>query len=662
MQKYFNNVQNTAGDAVPFAQVTVTLTATGATATIYSDNGITTKANPIVCDAKGYYEFFAADGLYTLTFSGARLVTSSINNVLIEDAMTDLAASGGSALVGFLHAGTGAVATTVQQALRDDALNLKTFGLALDGVTDDTAKWAQAIATGKHLYWPPLPSKVTNKITLQNGQVLQGAGRTKSYFVVGTDFNMAASSVLQLGTTEPGAQVFDVGFQFVQANQGVRANVTAYPPAIDGSSIPRFMLDRIRIEAGYDGIKATGNCGGAFIGDLEVGTLRKGIEFDGALDFVHGGKWHFWPFGISPLTTLLNNVYYDGQTQAAKFGLVDGLDVDTLSTFRGYVEFTATAGSAIPNLIGKLQLDGDGARLLVAGGVVGVAQCYDTKTATPVVDSIAVSAGSCLIDKLFSTTSIAANVVSTSGTGTVSVDGGRININNAAGRAAYCPAGQINLNGVDFALPAIAFTQPHVRQEGTGGLVITNCRWPAKGAATGTAVSFGTDLATNFAQGNQLADWTYTTPASPALGVYGPNGTPLKTWTPVATFATVGDFSPTYAVQHGRYRHEVGGIWFECRLVFDTNAFTTAAGGFRITGLPAVNGAGTTMGFAVNRASKIDFSAGYSQLSCSVDAGNAYIDLLQSGDNVAVAGLGITEIKASTTSIEILINGFLPSF
>lgn len=50
----------------------------------------------------------------------------------------DLAASGGSALVGFLQAGTGAVSRTVQSKLRE-RFHVDDFGAVGDGVTDDTA-------------------------------------------------------------------------------------------------------------------------------------------------------------------------------------------------------------------------------------------------------------------------------------------------------------------------------------------------------------------------------------------------------------------------------------------------------------------------------------------------------------------------------------------
>lgn len=83
----------------------------------------------------------------------------------IEDAdalntkLTVIAANDGASLVGYLPAGTGAVATTVQEALRRLGVNVKDFGAAGNGVTSDTTAFTAAItaltaAGGGALYVP----------------------------------------------------------------------------------------------------------------------------------------------------------------------------------------------------------------------------------------------------------------------------------------------------------------------------------------------------------------------------------------------------------------------------------------------------------------------------------------------------------------------------
>jgi hypothetical protein len=59
----------------------------------------------------------------------------------------ELAAPSGSSLVGYLPAGTGAVATTVQGKLRE-SVSVKDFGAVCNGIADDTAAIIAAFATG----------------------------------------------------------------------------------------------------------------------------------------------------------------------------------------------------------------------------------------------------------------------------------------------------------------------------------------------------------------------------------------------------------------------------------------------------------------------------------------------------------------------------------
>jgi hypothetical protein len=72
MQKYFNAITNAAtGLPVPNASVQVLMLSTGLPAVIYADNGVTPRNNPVTTDAQGYFEFYAADGRYSLVVTGA---------------------------------------------------------------------------------------------------------------------------------------------------------------------------------------------------------------------------------------------------------------------------------------------------------------------------------------------------------------------------------------------------------------------------------------------------------------------------------------------------------------------------------------------------------------------------------------------------------------
>lgn len=83
---------------------------------------------------------------------------------------TDLAATGGSALVGFQQAGAGAVARTAQSKMRD-VVSVLDFGAVGDGVTDDTAAIQAAInhiktAGGGVVFFPYANYKVTGTVSV----------------------------------------------------------------------------------------------------------------------------------------------------------------------------------------------------------------------------------------------------------------------------------------------------------------------------------------------------------------------------------------------------------------------------------------------------------------------------------------------------------------
>lgn len=97
-------------------------------ATYTSYNGVTANANPVILDNRGEANVWLGSPLYKFKLTTATDVEVwTVDNISSIDALAALAASGGSALVGFIQAGTGATARTVQAKLRD-FVDVRDFG------------------------------------------------------------------------------------------------------------------------------------------------------------------------------------------------------------------------------------------------------------------------------------------------------------------------------------------------------------------------------------------------------------------------------------------------------------------------------------------------------------------------------------------------------
>lgn len=121
MQRYngqlLNQFPNTVtGISAAGAKITVRVKSTGALATLYANNSTSgaTLSNPLTADSKGYYGFYAPDGVYTLdvSLSGTPQLEIQLQDVASLQSQFNNAVSN----AGYIPVGTFAAGCTVSQA------------------------------------------------------------------------------------------------------------------------------------------------------------------------------------------------------------------------------------------------------------------------------------------------------------------------------------------------------------------------------------------------------------------------------------------------------------------------------------------------------------------------------------------------------------------
>lgn len=260
--------------------------------------GATPNANPVILDSRGEANVWLDSSLYKLKLTSATDVEIwTVDNVGGAATLAQFAASGGSALVGFLQAGAGAVARTAQAKMRD-VVSVKDFGAVGDGVTNDTAAIQAALTVGGGIYFPP-GTYMANDLTASLPVFISGYGAT----IKRRNSQLASTFILSIAGN--GSSVQGLNFDGNAANnaghtgrhEGLRIaanNVTVFDS--DSSNTPSggtrvancfYVLGNAATlenvtssNAGYAAVRIDGD--GATVNNARITDFtEKGIVFDG---------------------------------------------------------------------------------------------------------------------------------------------------------------------------------------------------------------------------------------------------------------------------------------------------------------------------------------------------------------------------------------------
>lgn len=118
---------------------------------------------------------------------------NGVNDELQALNSTKAASSLGAGLIGWSQSGAGAVLRTVESKMRDQ-ISVNDYGAKGDGLTDDTAAIATAIATGFDVFFPRGVYKTTAALQPASNQVLFGVGHNSQILCVGVATNAISIS------------------------------------------------------------------------------------------------------------------------------------------------------------------------------------------------------------------------------------------------------------------------------------------------------------------------------------------------------------------------------------------------------------------------------------------------------------------------------------
>lgn len=185
--------------------------------------------------------------------------------------VADLADADGSNWIGYTPTGSGAVARSAQEKMRD-SISVKDFGAVGDGVANDTAAIQAAMNVGGTVWFPAGTYKITSPLTRSTtGLVLIGAGIDATIIIAGSTFSGA--SMFTLGNKNGTAECRQISMRDILVNCDGNADCGVELYGLrDGSTFESVYIWKIRKFGLRTGWTNTG--AGA------PGTMNQGLLFN----------------------------------------------------------------------------------------------------------------------------------------------------------------------------------------------------------------------------------------------------------------------------------------------------------------------------------------------------------------------------------------------
>ena len=420
-QQFLDNNGNplVGGKLYSFAAGTNTPLAT------YTDyTGLSANPNPVIMNARGEASVWLSPVAYKLKLVDASNVEIwTVDNItnIIPSVPATLAASDGSSLIGFIQAGTGAVAMTAQAKMRqyvnvDDFINLATFA---DGVTDVTSQIQNAItfaqtASNGHMEVRLSARKyrITGTLLVTGPVRLVGEGYLDFQNARPITIPPNGSWLIHANTTGPLIQFNgDLGKSSGMTNIGIFEEGHSTPgggwsPAVrdwvirNENTYGTLILDRVHFHGVYKGV-FTVNSARPHYENITGQFFYQGFHFDqiydlGKLDGLHA--WTYWSEADSVLQWQ--------QANCIEITLlrVDGLWMDRIFTFAVkesiHISTSGAGGTSRVIDINGLYADFTGRAIVIDSTVAHVAvnQMFHLGQAWPPASPAVVLTGACAID------------------------------------------------------------------------------------------------------------------------------------------------------------------------------------------------------------------------------------------------------------------------